>query len=311
MADQLPVVLLMGPTASGKTELAVALASHFDGEIISVDSSLVYRGMDIGTAKPSLEIRAQIPHHLIDILDPVQSFSAGQFRHQAIKLIEQIRQSGKLPILAGGTMLYFHGLLNGLAQLPVADTQVRAEIDLEARRLGWRVMHQKLAEIDPQSAARIHPNDTQRIQRALEVYRVSGKPLTDWIEDNRKTSFPYPKIPLVVAPKDRAMLHRRIERRFYKMLEQGFVEEVRELYRRKDMHQNLPAMRCVGYRQIWSYLAGEMDRETMISKAIIATRQLAKRQFTWLRRYQEAQWFDSEENQIINTVISNISKSIR
>ncbi len=311
MADQLPVVLLMGPTASGKTELAVALASHFDGEIISVDSSLVYRGMDIGTAKPSLEIRAQIPHHLIDILDPVQSFSAGQFRHQAIKLIEQIRQSGKLPILAGGTMLYFHGLLNGLAQLPVADTQVRAEIDLEARRLGWRVMHQKLVEIDPQSAARIHPNDTQRIQRALEVYRVSGKPLTDWIEDNRKTSFPYPKIPLVVAPKDRAMLHRRIERRFYKMLEQGFVEEVRELYRRKDMHQNLPAMRCVGYRQIWSYLAGEMDRETMISKAIIATRQLAKRQFTWLRRYQEAQWFDSEENQIINTVISNISKSIR
>ncbi len=310
MADQLPVVLLMGPTASGKTELAVALASHFDGEIISVDSSLVYRGMDIGTAKPSLEIRAQIPHHLIDILDPVQSFSAGQFRHQAIKLIEQIRQSGKLPILAGGTMLYFHGLLNGLAQLPVADTQVRAEIDLEARRLGWRVMHQKLAEIDPQSAARIHPNDTQRIQRALEVYRVSGKPLTDWIEDNRKTSFPYPKIPLVVAPKDRAMLHRRIERRFYKMLEQGFVEEVRELYRRKDMHQNLPAMRCVGYRQIWSYLAGEMDRETMISKAIIATRQLAKRQFTWLRRYQEAQWFDSEENQIINTVISNICKHI-
>ncbi len=310
MADQLPVVLLMGPTASGKTELAVALASHFDGEIISVDSSLVYRGMDIGTAKPSLEIRAQIPHHLIDILDPVQSFSAGQFRHQAIKLIEQIRQSGKLPILAGGTMLYFHGLLNGLAQLPVADTQVRAEIDLEARRLGWRVMHQKLVEIDPQSAARIHPNDTQRIQRALEVYRVSGKPLTDWIEDNRKTSFPYPKIPLVVAPKDRAMLHRRIERRFYKMLEQGFVEEVRKLYRRKDMHQNLPAMRCVGYRQIWSYLAGEMDRETMISKAIIATRQLAKRQFTWLRRYQEAQWFDSEENQIINTVISNICKHI-
>ncbi len=311
MADQPPVVLLMGPTASGKTELAVALARHFNGEIISVDSSLVYRGMDIGTAKPSLEIRAQIPHHLIDILDPVQSFSAGQFRRQAIKLIEAIRQSGKLPILAGGTMLYFHGLLGGLAQLPVADVQVRAEIDLEARRLGWRVMHQQLAEIDPQSAARIHPNDTQRIQRALEVYRVSGKPLTEWIEGNRKTTFPYPKIPLVVAPKDRAVLHRRIERRFYKMLEQGFVEEVRELYRRKDMHQNLPAMRSVGYRQIWSYLAGDMDRETMIDKAIIATRQLAKRQFTWLRRYREAQWFDSEDNQIINAVISEISRFIR
>ncbi|HHJ39600.1 MAG: tRNA dimethylallyltransferase [Methylothermaceae bacteria B42] len=310
MFDPLPVVLLMGPTASGKSELAVSLARRINGEIISVDSSLVYRGMDIGTAKPPLELRAEIPHHLIDILDPAQSFSAGEFRNQALKLIEAVIQRGRLPILTGGTMLYFHALLNGLAELPVADSMVRAEIDQEARQVGWHAMHRKLAKIDPWSAVRIHPNDVQRIQRALEVYAVSGKSLSDWIGENRQSPFPFAKVSLIVAPKDRAILHRRIERRFYQMLEQGFIEEVRALYQREDMQPDLPSMRSVGYRQIWSYLAGEIDRNTMISRAIVATRQLAKRQFTWLRKYQDAVWLDAEDSQLTQAAIDKITCNI-
>ncbi|MCX8048088.1 MAG: tRNA (adenosine(37)-N6)-dimethylallyltransferase MiaA [Methylohalobius sp.] len=276
-------LLLMGPTASGKTELALQLARNLNGEIISVDSSLVYRGLDIGTAKPSIEVRAEVPHHLIDILDPVESYSAGRFVRDANSLIEEIAGCGKLPILVGGTMLYFHALLSGLAPLPAANQGVRQQIDEEAKKLGWPALHQKLAEVDPEAARRIHPNDAQRIQRALEVYFLTGRPMSVFWRREPGGRLAFHPIKVAVCPSDRAVLHRRIEQRFYAMLEAGLIEEVRSLYLRGDLHPGLPAIRSVGYRQVWAYLAGECDFAAMVHKAICATRQLAKRQLTWLR----------------------------
>ena len=288
-SDKPAAILLMGPTASGKTALGVALAQALDTEIISVDSALVYRGMDIGTAKPTLAERGGVPHHLIDILDPSESFSTGQFRDRALALMADITARGKRPLLVGGTMLYFSALTQGLAQLPAADPEIRQRLDEDLQQLGKEVLHARLAEVDPQAAARIHVNDPQRVQRALEVYEISGRPLSSFFEADQPVEHPYRFIKLIVAPEQRKTLHDKIAERFDLMLQQGFLEEVRALWQRGDLNESMPSIRCVGYRQAWSYLNGEYDLATMRDKAIVATRQLAKRQFTWLRKEQEAQ----------------------
>lgn len=282
-----PAIFLMGPTASGKTALAVQLAQRLGGEIISVDSALVYRGMDIGTAKPTLAERGGVAHHLIDILDPSAAYSTGQFRSQALALMADISQRGKIPLLVGGTMLYFNALLQGLAVLPAADQTIRAQLDEDLLRYGKDALHRRLAEVDPIAAARIHPNDPQRIQRALEVYALSGKPLSEFFADNA-AELPYQPIKLLIAPHDRKILHELIAQRFLQMLKQGLIKEVQALYLRGDLNAAMPAIRAVGYRQVWAYLQGEEDYSGMTEKAIIATRQLAKRQFTWLRRETDA-----------------------
>ena len=286
-------VLLMGPTCSGKSALAVSLAQALDGEIISVDSALVYQGMDIGTAKPSLAERGGIPHHLIDILDPGAAFSTGEFRSRALGLIAEIRARGKLPILAGGTMLYFSALTQGLAQLPEANPEIRQRLDDELLSLGKEALHARLAEVDPAAAARIHVNDPQRVQRALEVYEISGQPLSSFFNPEQAGSLPYAFSKIIVAPAQRAELHAKIAERFKLMLAQGFLDEVQALRRRGDLHPGVPAIRCVGYRQAWAYLDGEYDLAEMQDKAIAATRQLAKRQFTWLRKETDACRLDS------------------
>lgn len=302
-----PVIFLMGPTASGKTALSVQLAQALNGEIISVDSALVFKGMDIGTAKPTQDERGGIPHHLIDILDPAESFSTGQFRKQALALMGGITRRGKIPILVGGTMLYFNVLNSGLAVLPEADPAVRAKLDQDLEQLGKEVLHRRLAEIDPESAARIHPNDPQRVQRALEVYEISGKPLTSFFTEAQEQDIPYQKIKLIIAPQDRAILHGIIARRFKQMLDQGFIDEVAALYKRGDLTEKMPSIRAVGYRQVWSYLQGEYDLETMTEKAIIATRQLAKRQFTWLRRETDATNFQTGQPELLKKVLAEVS----
>jgi len=299
-------ILLMGPTASGKTALSIGLAKALRGEIISVDSALVYRGMDIGTAKPDKEERAGIPHHLIDILDPTESFSAGQFRSQALELIADIHQRGGVPIVAGGTMLYFHALLHGMAELPSADPEIRQQLDRISSEKGTAYLHQQLAQIDPEAAARIHPNDPQRIQRALEVFHVSGQTQTDWLKSQPRESLPFHPIKLIVEPDDRAVLHQRIAERFDLMLEQGLIEEVQALYDRGDLNPQLPAIRAVGYRQVWQYLAQEITFEAMRERAIIATRQLAKRQLTWLRKQTDAKRLDAESEQLLAQALSLI-----
>jgi tRNA dimethylallyltransferase len=304
-----PAIFLMGPTASGKSKLAVQLAQTLNGEIISVDSALVYRGMDIGTAKPTLTERGGISHHLIDILDPRESFSTGQFKNKALALMEEICQRGRLPILVGGTMLYFNALNNGLAELPEADAAVRAKLDAELISLGKEALHQRLANIDPESAARIHPNDPQRIQRALEVYEITGKPLTAYFAEVQQ-AIPYRIIKLIVAPKERKILHDIIASRFHHMLEQGFIEEVETLVNRGDLTEKMPSIRAVGYRQVWAYLHGDYDKVTMIDKGIIATRQLAKRQFTWLRRETDALHLDTNMPDLVDFALAMINNRI-
>ena len=304
-------IFLMGPTASGKTALSVQLAQALNGEIISVDSALVFKGMDIGTAKPTMEERGGISHHLIDILDPAESFSTGQFRKQALTLMEDITRRGKIPILVGGTMLYFNVLNSGLAVLPEADPAIRAKLDQDLEQLGKEALHRRLAEIDPESAARIHPNDPQRVQRALEVYEISGKPLTSFFTAAQAQDIPYRKIKLIIAPQDRAILHDIIARRFKQMLEQGFIDEVAALYQRGDLTEKMPSIRAVGYRQAWSYLQGEDDLETMTEKAIVATRQLAKRQFTWLRRETDAANFQTGQKGLLAKVLAEIDNKLR
>ncbi|KQQ54850.1 tRNA dimethylallyltransferase [Pseudomonas sp. Leaf127] len=298
-----PAIFLMGPTAAGKTDLAIELTRVLPCELISVDSALVYRGMDIGTAKPSRQQLAEFPHRLIDILDPAQSYSAADFRRDALEAMADITARGKIPLLVGGTMLYFKALLEGLASMPSADAEVRAQLEAEAKVHGWQALHDQLAAVDPVSAARIHPNDPQRLVRALEVYRVSGKSMTAHHEQQIAQSadgsasgqgqLPYTVANLAIAPADRKVLHDRIALRFGQMLEQGFLDEVLALRSRTDLHAGLPAIRAVGYRQVWDHLDGKLTREEMQERGIIATRQLAKRQFTWLRSWENLQWLDS------------------
>ena len=283
MSDRpLPIVCLMGPTASGKTDLAIHLVEQLPLEIISVDSAMVFKGMDIGTAKPDAETLRRAPHRLIDFLDPAEAYSAARFCADAVREIEDIRRAGKIPLLVGGTMMYFRSLLQGLAELPAADETVRATLAAEAKAEGWPAMHRQLAAVDPLAAERIHPNDPQRITRALEVYRLTGVPLSHWIQQSTP-ALPYQPVLLGLMPSDRTVLHERIARRFEQMLQNGLVEEVQRLYARGDLDITKPAIRAVGYRQIWQYLSGELDYQSMFEKGITATRQLAKRQLTWLR----------------------------
>ncbi|WP_163836378.1 tRNA (adenosine(37)-N6)-dimethylallyltransferase MiaA [Spartinivicinus ruber] len=285
----------MGPTASGKTDLAIEIAKHLPCELISVDSALVYKGMDIGTAKPAPEILAEYPHHLIDIKDPAEPYSAADFRSDTLQLIADIVARKKIPLLVGGTMLYFKALKDGLAEMPAADDAIRQQIMAEASQHGWAYIHAQLAAVDPKSAQRIHPNDPQRLQRALEVYQSSGKTMTQYRQEQQlqQLSFPYRVISMAVAPQERKVLHQRIEKRFLQMVDQGLLAEVEALRERSDLNPNLPSIRSVGYRQAWEYLAGELSYEEMIEKGIVATRQLAKRQFTWLRSWPGLHWFDS------------------
>lgn len=286
-------IFLMGPTASGKTDLAIQLRQALPVEVISVDSALIYKGMDIGTAKPNQDELKLAPHRLIDIKDPSESYSAANFRTDALREMHDITQQGKIPLLVGGTMLYYKALLEGLSPLPPADEKVRLDIETKAQLVGWTQLHKTLAEIDPVSAQRINPNDSQRINRALEVFYLTGKSLTELTEQKGET-LPYQIYQFAIAPQDRHLLHERIEQRFYKMVEQGFEDEVRKLYERGDLHPNLPSIRCVGYRQMWEYLRGDYDKKEMIFRGICATRQLAKRQITWLRGWKySVQWLDS------------------
>ena len=287
----------MGPTASGKSAYALELAQRLEGEIVSVDSALVYRGLDIGAAKPTREELVLVPHHLIDVREPWQPYSAADFATDAQRAIDGIVARGKLPILAGGTGLYFRALLEGLADMPEADEAMRAQIAAEADVHGWAALHAQLAAIDPEAGARIHATDAQRIQRALEVYRLSGKPISDWQRDAKRTRFPLKVLKLALSPPQRAVLHERIEQRFDAMLEAGFLDEVRRLRALPELAAHarpldLPAIRAVGYRQAWEYLDGDCDAASFRERAIAATRQLAKRQFTWLRGEPDAQWFD-------------------
>lgn len=311
MPPIVPVICLMGPTACGKSRLAFDLAQTMDCEIVSVDSVLVYRGMDIGTAKPTLEERRKIPHHLIDILDQAEVFSSGRFRRAALESIRSIHRRGKTPLLVGGTMLYFRSLLQGIAPLPEANSEIRAEIETEASRVGWSKMHEQLRDVDSVSAARIHPNDPQRIQRALEVYRITGRSLTELRGAESSENQPFFPIKLKVMPADRQKLHRRIEIRFREMIRSGLIEEVENMLRRGDLNPACPSVRAVGYRQVWSYLNREIDRESMIEQGIVATRQLAKRQMTWLRKETASFLYDMERGDLITLISSDVEPLLR
>lgn len=298
-----PIVFLMGPTASGKTDLAIELCRHLPFEIISVDSAMVYKGMDIGTAKPSAEVLASYPHSLINICDPAESYSAGHFRRDAAKEIARIRGTGKIPLLTGGTGLYFRALENGIADLPPANPEIRNVLLEQAADIGWAGMHEKLEKIDSEAAARIHPNDPQRIQRALEVHAISGRTLTSFFRDSNKTALQAQLCKIIIAPLERSQLHERIRSRFLKMMEFGLLEEVIQLYGRGDLSAELPSMKTVGYRQVWQYLDGGISKEDMLERAIVATRQLAKRQLTWLRSEQNCQRFDCFETDVGRKVL--------
>jgi len=307
-----PAIFLMGPTAAGKTALAVSLTQSLPCEIISVDSALVYRGMDIGTAKPCAEILAYAPHRLIDICDPAQPYCAEQFRRDALRMMAEITDKGKIPLLTGGTGLYFRALEQGLAVLPQADVKLRQQLEQEAQAKGWAALHQQLQQLDKQTAARIHPNDPQRIQRALEVCLLTGQTMSSLVAQQQQAVLPYQVIKIIITPQQREVLHERIAQRFQAMLDQGLLGEVEKLYQRPDIHPDLPSMRAVGYRQVWRYLDRQWDYATMTEKAIIATRQLAKRQLTWLRGQTAAIWFDPQmvdaQTQLNALVVQQLNK---
>ena len=297
------IISLMGPTASGKTAFAMELYDKYPIDIISVDSALIYRGMDIGSAKPTKQEQQEYPHKLIDICDPAESYSAANFRHDAIEEIEKSLSNGRTPLLVGGTMLYFKALIEGLSPLPAADSDIRQQIEEKANKLGWQAIHEELKKVDPVSAQRIHPNDPQRLNRALEVYLISGKSLTELTQESGE-ALPYDIMQLAIMPEDRAELHQRIEQRFLQMLDQGFEEEVKTLMLRSDLHTNLPSIRCVGYRQMWEYLNGDISYDEMVFKGICATRQLAKRQITWLRGWKQPITWLNQDNK--DTVFKHI-----
>ena len=305
-------IFLMGPTASGKTDAAVALLQHYPVEIISVDSALVYQGMHVGTAKPDAEILKIAPHHLIDIIPPTQAYSAASFRQDALRLMQDITARGKVPLLVGGTMLYFKALENGLNGLPEANPMIREQLDQEAGAIGWPAMHQKLAAIDPESASRLMPNDMQRIQRALEVYEITGQTMTALYQqqtEQANQALPYDVLKIALVPSDRKVLHERIAKRFKQMLANGFVDEVKQLLAQyPNLTAETTAMRCVGYRQALLYLEGEYDLDELCDRGIFATRQLAKRQLTWLRGMQTLSVVDCLDAEKIKTDCSQLVK---
>jgi tRNA dimethylallyltransferase len=302
-------ILILGPTASGKSTLALALAARLPVEIVSVDSAQVYRGMDVGTAKPGADERARVPHHLIDIVEPTQSYSAAAFRADALGLVEAISARGRIPVLVGGTMLYFRALLEGLSELPSSDVSVRARIDAEAAERGWPAMHAELAKVDAATAARLAPNDAQRIQRALEIHRVTGRPMSELI-GRPSISPPFRSIALGLVPRDRGELHRRIETRFDAILANGLVDELRALRRGYRLAPTLPSMRCVGYRQAWQFLEGELTQAGLRDRGIFATRQLAKRQLTWLRSMPGVEIFDSLDPGLEDRILDFVHRAL-
>nr|WP_298723901.1 tRNA (adenosine(37)-N6)-dimethylallyltransferase MiaA [uncultured Steroidobacter sp.] len=306
-----PIPLIMGPTGAGKTDLALRLAEKYPIEIVSVDSALVYRGMDIGTGKPSREELERFPHHLVDILDPSQPYSAGQFVRDAVHAIADIRGRGKLPVLVGGTMLYFRALRRGLAEMPQADANVRQEIDAEAARSGWPALHAQLAVFDPLTAQRIQPNDGQRIQRALEVHRLTGKTLSELHAQTRPADPSLKFAAFAWAPSDRERLYQAIERRFERMMQAGLLDEVRRLQQRGDLHAELPAIRSVGYRQLWEHLCGNESLTASVQRAIFATRQLARRQLIWLRAEDEVQWCDALDSTAAGPIENAVATFVR
>ncbi|MBI2802944.1 MAG: tRNA (adenosine(37)-N6)-dimethylallyltransferase MiaA [Gammaproteobacteria bacterium] len=297
------VICLMGPTGAGKTACAIELARRFPIEIISVDSALVYRGLDIGTAKPDPGLRREIPHHLIDVCDPAESYSAARFRRDASDLIGQIRARGRTPLLVGGTGLYFRALVSGISELPAADAPLRLRLQADLAKLGTKALHARLSAVDPQSAARIHPNDPQRILRALEIHDLTGQSMTAAIAAARPQPLAFPVVRWVVAPRDRTQLHQRLARRFDDMLERGLINEVCALRARADLDLNKSALRAVGYRAAWQYLSGSLTYSQMREAAIVATRQLAKRQYTWFRAEAGAHWWDSDDPSLVFSLI--------
>ncbi|MAD47489.1 MAG: tRNA (adenosine(37)-N6)-dimethylallyltransferase MiaA [Oceanospirillaceae bacterium] len=301
--DLPPAIFLMGPTASGKTALALELADKYPCEIISVDSALVYKGMDIGTAKPDADTLARAPHRLIDLIDPADSYSAATFRDDALREMADITAAGKVPLLVGGTMMYFKFLRDGAAELPSSVPEVRERLLAEGQAQGWPAMHEKLAQIDPDSAARLKPMDSQRIQRALEVYEVSGKTLSQYWAEQQTEPLPYHVVNLAVCPEERKVLHQRIALRYRQMLAMGFIDEVKALYNRGDLNINMPSVRCVGYRQVWDWLDGKYDYDEMVERGIIATRQLAKRQITWLRSWPDLHWLRTDDPDLLQSAL--------
>lgn len=310
MADTRPwAIFLMGPTAAGKTDTAMALHERLGHELISVDSAMVYRGMDIGSAKPSVAELAHAPHRLIDIRDPSEPYSAADFREDALDHMRQISTAGRVPLLVGGTMLYYKRLIEGVANLPSADLVIRQQLEAQWQAEGLLSLHKRLLEVDPISAQRIHPNDPQRLMRALEVYYASGRPMSELWAEQQPETFPWRVLSIALAPSDRSFLHRRIAQRFEVMLDEGLINEVTALKKRNDLHLGLPAMKSVGYRQVWEYLEGEYDYATLVERGVIATRQLAKRQLTWLRSWPELEWVDSQGSDALGKVLKFVRES--
>lgn len=302
-----PVICLMGPTASGKTALAMALCDALPCDIISVDSALIYRDMDIGTAKPTADELSKYPHRLINLRDASQSYSAADFCQDALIEIAKIRANNRIPLLVGGTMMYFKSLIEGISPLPAANNNIREQIEKEAMEKGWEALHAQLTQIDPVSAQRIHPNDPQRLTRALEVFRLTGNTLTQ-LTETKGDKLEGNVLQFAITPKERSTLHKRIALRFDQMIEQGFEQEVVALKKRADLHENLPSIRCVGYRQMWQYLNGECDHDEMVYRGVCATRQLAKRQLTWLRNWPDLQWLTTDDEINLSQVLAAVGK---